>query len=189
MARYRLLIASLAAVLLTAVFAANVSAQEDRCKDERIKASGKATFWGNRRATRLAIDNWQREVRQKYGEQFMDFTKAARNRVECGSAGIGTIGSRMKRCNVSAFPCKEAVEPNDEQDSRDWKDDDPIRRVIAIQIRLVRAGYLERDDVDGIYGRGTRRAVRRFQEDNDLRVTGEVGEDTWDKLRRYRRRG
>jgi hypothetical protein len=187
--RYPLLIASLAAVLLTAVFAVSVEAQSDRCKDEEVKASGKATFWGNKRATRLAIDNWQREVRQKYGEQFMDFTKARRARVDCGSAGIGTIGSRMKRCNVSAHPCSQTAEADDDEADKDWRDDDPIRRVIAIQRRLVRAGFLERDDVDGQYGPATRRAVRRFQRENDLRVTGEVDEDTWDKMRKYRRRG
>ncbi len=114
MARYRLLIASLAAVLLTIVFAGDVYA-DDRCKDEMIKSSGKATFWGNKRATRLAIDNWQREVRQKYGEQFMDFTKARRVGVDCGSAGIGTIGSRMKRCNVSGYPCSTAAASDDEE--------------------------------------------------------------------------
>jgi Putative peptidoglycan binding domain len=187
MARYRLLIASLAAVLLAIVFAGDVYAQDNRCKDEQIKASGKATFWGNKRATRLAIDNWQREVRQKYGEQFMDFTKARRVGVDCGSAGIGTIGSRMKRCNVSGYPCSTASDADDEDADKGWRDDDPIRRVVAIQRRLVRAGFLERDDVDGQYGSQTRRAVRRFQRENDLRDTGEVDENTWDKLRKYRR--
>jgi hypothetical protein len=185
--RYPLLIASLAAVLLTAVFAVSVQAQSDRCKDEQIKASGKATIWGNKRATRLAIDNWQREVRQKYGEQFMDFTKARRANVDCGAAGIGTIGSRMKRCNVSGYPCSTAAEADDDEADKDWSSDNPERRVIAIQRRLVRAGFLERDDVDGQYGSKTRRAVRRFQDENDLRGTGEVDEDTWDKLRKYRR--
>ena len=33
----------------------------------------------------------------------------------------------------------------------------------------------------------TTQAVRRFQRENDLRVTGEVDERTWDKLRKYRR--
>jgi hypothetical protein len=187
--RYQFLIASLAAVLLTAVFAVSVNAQDDRCKDEQIKASGKATFWGNTRATRLAIDNWQREVRQKYGETFMDFTKARGVSVDCGAAGIGTIGSRMKRCNVSGYPCSRASDNDDDDADKGWRDDDPIRRVVAIQRRLVRAGFLERDDVDGQYGPKTRQAVRRFQRENDLDVSGEVGEDTWDKLRKYRRRG
>ena len=48
---------------------------------------------------------------------------------------------------------------------------------------LARAGFLERDDVDGEFGPKTTQAVRRFQRENDLRVTGEVDERTWDKLR------
>ncbi len=70
---------------------------------------------------------------------------------------------------------------------KDWGSDNPERRVLAIQRRLVRAGFLERDDVDGQYGSQTRRAVRRFQRENDLRETGEVDEDTWGKLRKYHR--
>jgi hypothetical protein len=166
--------------------AVDASAQDERCKGELIKASGKATILGQGRATRLAIDNWQREVRQKYGERFMDFTKARGARVECESASIGAIGKLNKRCNVSAYPCNVSAAADDDEADKDWDDKD--RRVIAIQRRLVRAGFLDRDDVDGEYGPKTRQAVRRFQRENDLRVTGEVDDRTWDALRRYRRR-
>jgi hypothetical protein len=169
---------------MTCVMAVTVNAQE-RCKGEMVKASGKATLWGDKRATRLAIDNWQREVRQKYGEQFMDFTKARQGQVDCGASGIGVVGSRMKRCNVTGYPCHVAAESDDAEADKDWDDKD--KRVIAIQRRLVRAGYLGSDDVDGDFGPKTRSAVRRFQRENDLRVTGQVDERTWDKLRSYKR--
>jgi len=175
-----------AGVLLLAGFTVTADAQEERCKGELIKASGKATILGQGRATRLAIDNWQREVRQKYGERFMDFTKARQARIECESASIGTIGKLNKRCNVAGYPCHlTAAAVDDEDVGKDYDDKD--RRVFAIQRLLSRAGFLERDDVDGEFGPKTTQAVRRFQRENDLRVTGEVDERTWDKLRKYRR--
>ena len=176
-----------AGVLLLVGFTAPADAQEERCKGELIKASGKATILGQGRATRLAIDNWQREVRQKYGEQFMDFTKARQGRVDCSEAGIGAIGSRMKRCNVAGYPCHIIAAADDEEADKDWDDKD--RRVYAVQRRLVRAGFLDRDDVDGELGPKTTQAVRRFQRENDLKVTGQVDDRTWDALRAYKRKG
>ena len=182
----KVLVGTAGALLLTGAFATAASAQ-DRCKDQRIEASGKATFWGDTRAKRLAIDNWQREVRQKYGEQFMDFTKARQGRVDCGEAGIGAIGSRMKRCNVAGYPCHVVAAADDDEADKDWDDKD--RRVYAVQRRLVRAGFLDRDDVDGEFGPKTSQAIRRFQRENDLKVTGQVDDRTWDALRAYKRKG
>jgi hypothetical protein len=184
MLRHRLWVAAWFAVLATCMTVWTASAQE-RCKGELVKASGKATLWGDKRATRLAIDNWQREVRQKYGEQFMDFTKARQGAVDCGASGIGVVGSRMKRCNVTGYPCHVAAEADDEEVDKDYENKD--RRTMAIQRRLVRAGYLESDEVDGDFGPKTRQAVRRFQRENDLRVTGQVDERTWDRLRKFKR--
>jgi Putative peptidoglycan binding domain len=181
----RLLLLAAGAILLSCAMAMTASAQ-DRCKGEMVKAAGKATIWGDKRAKRLAIDNWQREVRQKYGEQFMDFTKARQGEVDCGSSGIGVVGSRMKRCNVTGYPCHEVSKEDDEEADKGWGGNED-RKVISIQRRLVRAGYLERDDVDGEYGPKTTQAVRRFQRENDLRVTGKVDDRTWEKLRLFKR--
>jgi peptidoglycan hydrolase-like protein with peptidoglycan-binding domain len=52
-----------------------------------------------------------------------------------------------------------------------------------------RSVYLERDDVDGEYGPKTRQAVRRFQRDEGLRVTGEMDDRTVERLRRRAERG
>ena len=151
-------------------------AREDRCKEELVKAAGKATILGNRRAMRLAIDNWQRDVRQKYGERFMDYSRARHVRTECESASIGTLGRLNKRCNVSGYPCSTAALEDDE-------DVGPGSDTFTIQRWLVRLGYLERDDVDGDFGRITRRAVDRFQRDERVRVTGAVDEETRRALR------
>jgi hypothetical protein len=176
------------ALLLVCALTVNAEAQrrreerreerrEDRCKEELVKAAGKATFLGNRRAMRLAIDNWQRDVREKYGERFMDFGKARHIRAECVSASIGTIGRLNKRCNISGYPCTVASLADDE-------DVEHGGEVFTLQRWLVRLGYLERDDIDGDFGRITRRAVERFQRSEGLRVTGEADEETRRRLRR-----
>jgi hypothetical protein len=166
--------------LLGGVMATDAVAQDERCKDELIKSSGKATILGTGRARRLAIDNWQREVRQKYGERFMDFTKARGAKANCESASIGTLGSLNKRCEVSGYPCTVASLEDDEEAGKGGGADN----VFTIQRYLRRIGYLERDDVDGEYGPKTAAAVRKFQRDEGLRVSGEVDERTAERLRK-----
>jgi len=175
----RIALAAAGAILLTGMLAMPASAQEERCRSEVIKAAGKATILGKGRARRLAIDNWQREVRQKYGERYMDFTKAREARFECEAASIGAIGKLNQRCSVSAYPCRIAAAADDENFGQGED-----KAVFTIQRMLRRAGYLERDDVDGEYGPKTRQAVRRFQRDEGLRVTGDVDDRTMERLRR-----
>lgn len=179
-----LLYGTAGAVLLTGALAMTASAQDERCKSEEIKASGKATILGKGRARRLAIDNWQREVRQKYGERFMDYTKARQARADCESASIGTLGRLNQRCNVRGYPCAIST-PADDDDA--GKGDEG--NVFTAQRLLRRAGYLERDDVDGELGPKTRSAVRKFQRDEGLRVTGELDDRTMERLRKKAERG
>jgi len=179
----RFALISMGAILLTNI-PGTASAQEERCRNDLIRAAGKATILGKGRARRLAIDNWQREVRQKYGERFMDFSKARQARADCDSASIGTLGRFNQRCNVSGYPCALASAADD--DDAGTGDD---RKVFTIQRLLRRSGYLQRDEVDGEYGPKTRQAVRRFQRDERLRVTGDVDERTFDQLRRRADRG
>jgi hypothetical protein len=53
--------------------------------------------------------------------------------------------------------------------------------VAAAQEQLARQGYY-RGPIDGIFGRGTRRALIRYQSDNGLRVTGDLTSDTLELL-------
>jgi hypothetical protein len=152
--------------------------REDRCKEEVIKVSGKATILGQKRAMRLAIDNWQREVRQKYGERFMDFAKARLvKEPECTSASIGALGRLNKRCEISAVPCP--VSSLGENEGIGGQ-----RETLRVQQWLVRLGYLRPGDIDGDYGPRTRQAVKDYQRDNRLRATGELDEETWTSMRR-----
>ena len=164
------------ALLVGGGLASSADAQE-RCHNELVKASGKATILGIGRARRLAIDNWQREVRQKFGERFMDFTNARQARHECESASIGTFGQFNKRCSVSAYPCATGSIADDNAAVQDGNSTFMIQRLLR------RLDYLERDQVDGEFGPITRRAVMKFQRDEGLRVTGEPDGATIDRLR------
>jgi len=53
-----------------------------------------------------------------------------------------------------------------------------------IQAALKNAGYYL-GPVDGKLGKGTRKAVRKFQEANNLPVDGKVGKNTWAALKGY----
>lgn len=52
--------------------------------------------------------------------------------------------------------------------------------IFSIQEALNREGYPV--DIDGYYGPATRNAVKRFQLDNGLSATGQVGSSTWTQL-------
>ena len=165
------------ALLVTLVVAMPAHAQrsrEDGCKSEEIKAAGKASIFGKAAAMRNAIDNWQREVRNRYGERYMVWDRARNKKHECEAASIGTLGKLNQRCTVSAYACAAVQESESIPTGDCWE----------VQRLLHRAGYLRRDDVDGDCQEKTRRATRRFQRDERLAVTGEINEETWRRLRR-----
>ena len=56
-----------------------------------------------------------------------------------------------------------------------------IEHVYEVQIRLRRLGFLSASP-NGTFGPLTERAVKRFQRDRGLRVTGQVGAKTWKPL-------
>jgi catechol 2,3-dioxygenase-like lactoylglutathione lyase family enzyme len=166
-------------LLLTGAMTLPTAAQEERCKNNEISAAGAATYLGKGRATRLAVTVWQREVLAKFGERFTDFAKAKGVRVDCESAGIGTVGRFKKRCIVRATPCRLASLADDDTVG----EDDATRSAFRIQRWLSRLGYLQEDGVDGEFGPVTRDALRRFQREAGLRVTGEIDDATVARLR------
>jgi len=63
------------------------------------------------------------------------------------------------------------------------KEDSSGEKVVDIQRRLRLLGYsLGKSDIDGIFGSETENAVRRFQQDRGILVTGTVCQETWQQL-------
>lgn len=59
----------------------------------------------------------------------------------------------------------------------------PLGKVEAVQQALINAGYnIGPTGVDGVYGRNTRNAVLKYQRDNGIKQTGNVGPVTAGKL-------
>ena len=182
--RYTLSAAIGAALLMTCVNTTPTTAQPHPthdCKQELIKATGKATIFGMGRARRLAIDNWQREVRQRYGERYMDYSHARGANSECESASIGAIGQLNKRCTVVGHPCAPGT-PIDIQNV-DPQVPHGTPYIMTVQRLLHRLGYLSADQIDGEFGPITRRAISHFQRDNRLQQTGEPDRTTFERLR------
>lgn len=57
-------------------------------------------------------------------------------------------------------------------------------RIMEIQACLKNAGFYK-GEIDGIKGRKTRAAIRKFQEENGLVADGIVGKKTWEALTKY----
>jgi N-acetylmuramoyl-L-alanine amidase len=53
-----------------------------------------------------------------------------------------------------------------------------------IQMCLKNAGFYK-GNVDGIKGRGTKKAIKEFQKANGLKADGKVGAKTWEVLSKY----
>jgi peptidoglycan hydrolase-like protein with peptidoglycan-binding domain len=54
--------------------------------------------------------------------------------------------------------------------------------MLKLQQRPLELGYVEIGTPDGIFGKMTDAAVRRFQERNGLEMDGYVGPKTWKRL-------
>ena len=60
----------------------------------------------------------------------------------------------------------------------------PNSSIKQIQIALQNAGY-DSGAIDGLMGSRSRKAIRDFQKDNGLEITGKIDKATWEKLRIY----
>ena len=57
-------------------------------------------------------------------------------------------------------------------------------RMKEVQMCLKGAGFYD-GKIDGVKGKGTKRAIKEFQKANGLRADGVVGQKTWEALSKY----
>lgn len=76
------------------------------CKDDPIEASGAARptqKW----AMKVATDNWRRDARARYGEEWANFASAKVVESKCFTSSVGGgIGPEMQRCRIKAYACQ-----------------------------------------------------------------------------------
>jgi len=143
----------------------------DGCQREKISASGREGI-GFTMARNRAEQAWQDQVRNKFGERFMQWAKAACPKSECDPGGMGMIGKHLIRCTYTAYPCANL--PKFPEATEDM--------VKEVQKLLVAKGYDV--PVDGKFGEKTRRALRKFQKKNGLDDDGVADAKTMELLRK-----
>jgi hypothetical protein len=181
------------------------------CKGEMIKASGNAVWRPFSREKELdgkgaafanAVANWQREVRSKYGELWMQYERArgkdggpvGRSDFDCVQTSFGVIGKNIVRCTISGDPCARKAETVEDRPSGGGGRPGSSTRTCEWDVGDVRQaqrlmnscdGVRDCDtEVDGILGDNTARCLKRFQEKAGLRVTGEPCQSTLEAMQK-----
>ena len=118
-ARFLGLATACTTLLIAGAVVEPASAQGDACKDNTVTASGRAKFRpftktkeleGRGSAMADAVVNWQKEVREKYGDQWNSWSRAKGTNFECAPTKTGKIiGSSFIGCTISGRPCSSAV--------------------------------------------------------------------------------
>src|SRR5262249_1835557 len=94
---------------------------------------------------------------------------------------MNQAGSQVKLC-VSVFICgvvlfhfwsREAVSQEQAPQAQPLNWRITQKEVVAVQVGLIRRGYLK-PMPSGTFDRNTREAIRRYQTDNGLKMTGRI---------------
>lgn len=178
---YRFLSVAGTALAALAVSVGAVSAKE--CKNEAVIAEGEAFLSRTLGAYPSSLFAWRKAAEAKAGPGFQSWRVAEDRKIDCEQI---TIEGNKKRwvCTRTARPCKNAlagaIGGNKPTFDRILRRGDSGEDVKSLQELLNKLGYdLE---VDGNYGRGTKAAVRDFQEKNGLGADGNFGPKTAEVL-------
>lgn len=178
---YRMLSLVAAALAATVASIGAVSAKE--CKDEVVIAEGEPFLSRSLGAYPSSLFAWRKAAESKAGPGFQSWRVAEDRKIDCEQI---TIEGNKKRwvCTRSARPCKNALaggiggeKPKFDRILRRGDTGDDVKK---LQELLNDLGY--ELEVDGNYGRGTKEAVRDFQEKNDLSADGNFGPKTAEVL-------
>jgi len=133
-----LVVATACTTLLVAGAAVEPANAQDACKDTTVTASGRAKFRpftktkeleGRGSAMADAIVNWQKEVREKYGDRWDTWSRAKGTNFECAPTKSGKIiGSSFIGCTISGKPCSNGSSKGPAADNRRDRADDGDRR-------------------------------------------------------------
>ncbi|MDP3730605.1 MAG: peptidoglycan-binding domain-containing protein [Candidatus Omnitrophota bacterium] len=102
--------------------------------------------------------------------------------VESKQSDVERMASeRLERLEEMKVVKEQSVKTNFEIRPKAGKSKEHIKE---IQACLQNAGFYK-GEIDGIKGRGTKRAIKEFQGANGLKADGKVGPKTWELLSKY----
>jgi hypothetical protein len=93
----------------------------DKRRDCKEVLSDRGNEWVTESGAKSAAEkSWTQSVRFKYGELYSDLANAKDVKFECAKA---SIGGALKRCEITARPCRTGPEKADKDKDKD-KDHD-----------------------------------------------------------------
>ncbi|MGI9404967.1 MAG: peptidoglycan-binding domain-containing protein [Hyphomicrobiaceae bacterium] len=179
MRRVRTLV--LAGILLTFGWTTQASAKE--CKTKPVTAEGKMTLT-KIRAYPDSLFAWRRAVKDEHGAAYQAWRRAADREINCVRVK-NDAGKKRWQCTRVARPCARDGQGDNYVEAPEYpgyalRRGDEGKDVETLQRLLVEAGY--EVEVDGDFGRNTRKAVRTFQKTEAISIDGVVGRETWKRL-------
>lgn len=173
---YRFL--SLVAALLSISIASITAVSANECKTDVVIAEGEPYLSRSLGAYQSSLFAWRKAAEAKAGPGFQSWRVAQDRKIDCEQ--INVEGKKRWVCTRSARPCKNALAGAIGGDKptfdRILRRGDKGEDVKKLQELLNELGYEIK--VDGDYGRGTKEAVRDFQQKNKLDADGNFGPKT-----------
>lgn len=177
---YRFLGLAAGALAVSIASISAVSAKE--CKNEVVIAEGEPYLSRSLGAYQSSLFAWRKAAEAKVGAGFQSWSAAEDRKIDCEQ--IKVDGKKRWVCTRSARPCQNALasavggeKPKFDRILRRGDKGDDVKK---LQELLNELGYEIK--VDGDYGRGTKEAVRDFQQKNKLSADGNFGPSTAEVL-------
>jgi hypothetical protein len=128
----------------------------DGCQRDRVEVPGSLRFLGDGPARASAEENWRRLVIARFGERFAVWNRAACQRVECNPANL----PYSHRCIYAGYPC--SIDPPEPPVNLSEADKKELQKLLADR------NYYD-GKIDGDFGAGSSRALKQWQEANNVK--------------------
>ena len=178
----RMAIASAAIVMLA------TPALAQTCKEEAVSATSREYVSRSLGAFPGSWAAWRKAAKEQHGDGWQAWRRAKDRNIDCKQA-VNDAGRKRWTCTRTAVPCRPGSGDTN-ADSKYPSDLAPITRVLrrgdrgdqvkTLQYLLDAAGY--EVDADGVFGRGTEKALKSFQRKSNLKVDGRAGPKTIEAL-------
>ncbi|MFV0367795.1 MAG: peptidoglycan-binding domain-containing protein [Hyphomicrobiaceae bacterium] len=182
MYRFLSVLAAALAMIVTSI----TGASANECKDEPVIAEGSPFISRSLGAYPSSLFAWRKAAEAQAGPGFQSWRVAADRKIDCEQVEVEN-GKKRWVCTRTARPCKNVLaggvpglggnKPSFDRILRRGDNGDDVKK---LQELLNELGY--ELTVDGDYGRGTKAAVRDFQQKNGLGADGNFGPKTAEVL-------